>query len=256
MTNETSGKQCMVNGCHNIVKANDLCQMHYMRQHRHGDVLQTRAADWGSREKHPLYRCWNGLIRYHRDELCERWSDLWLFVADIGDSRPSPKHFLTRKDAELPYGPENFYWREARVSGHSDDKKAEHRDYMRAWNSLNARKLVERELLKRYGITCDDYEDMLNSQGHVCAICGQPESRVDHRTKKVSRLAVDHCHKSNAVRGLLCHHCNNALGCFDDNADEMASAMVYVAKHSSEPATVLMSAISKLQAALPAAGTA
>ncbi|AWW40772.1 endonuclease VII domain-containing protein [Streptomyces cadmiisoli] len=63
-------------------------------------------------------------------------------------------------------------------------------------NSRNAR------LKATYGLTSDDYRTLFEFQDRVCAIC--LESR---RTN----LAVDHCHKTEAVRGLLCARCNNFL---------------------------------------------
>lgn len=56
---------------------------------------------------------------------------------------------------------------------------------------------------KTYGITGADYEKLLEAQGGKCAIC-----RARPRSK---RLAVDHDHKSGAVRGLLCSRCNHDL---------------------------------------------
>lgn len=47
------------------------------------------------------------------------------------------------------------------------------------------------------------YEWLLNVQGGVCAICGNPPA--------TRRLDIDHCHKDMYVRGLLCHRCNRAL---------------------------------------------
>jgi hypothetical protein len=56
---------------------------------------------------------------------------------------------------------------------------------------------------KTYGVTGDDYETLLALQGGKCAICrARPKSK---------RLAVDHDHKSGAVRGLLCSRCNHDL---------------------------------------------
>lgn len=65
-----------------------------------------------------------------------------------------------------------------------------------------------RQLARRYGITLEQYELMLEHQGSRCAICGLPheESRP---------LAVDHCHATGRVRGLLCTGCNVALGYFE-----------------------------------------
>lgn len=254
MSEEKTGKRCMVSNCHNIAVANDLCDKHRKRLARHGSVDAARPADWGAREKHPLYTVWNGLVRYHRHETIERWHDLWAFASDIGDSRPSKKHLLTRKNSELPYGPDNFYWREPRVIGRDD--LAANAERMRKWRMANQEKSLDDSFRKRYGIRLSDYEAMVASQGGVCAICLQPETRIDHRSGQVSRLAVDHCHKTKAVRELLCQHCNTALGGFDDSTVEMAAAIAYVSRHSADAASFLMGAISTLQAALPAAGTA
>lgn len=56
----------------------------------------------------------------------------------------------------------------------------------------------------RYGITLIDYDNMLLEQNGGCKICG--------RHPKKYRLSIDHDHKTNKVRGLLCVSCNRALG--------------------------------------------
>lgn len=251
-----NGKKCMIAGCQNIAIARDLCDKHRKRVERHGHALDTRSSDWGARERHPLYRCWNAVMRYRLAEVVPEWRDLWKFVGDIGNTRPTAKHLLKRRDDSQPLGPTNFYWQEPRTSGSSADEKAARRDYMRAYNTVNASKLVERELRKRYGIGLDDYQRMLEAQGGVCAICGQPETRVDHRTKKVSRLAVDHDHKTGDVRGLLCHAHNNSLGHFGDDPVLLTSAIAYLAKHSNDAAAVIGAAITQLQSAMLIAGHA
>ncbi|MEU4920286.1 endonuclease VII domain-containing protein [Streptomyces parvus] len=53
-----------------------------------------------------------------------------------------------------------------------------------------------------YGLSVEDYERLLAYQGGRCAIC---------REKRRTNLAVDHCHKTEAVRGLLCARCNGQL---------------------------------------------
>ncbi|MER5883106.1 endonuclease VII domain-containing protein [Streptomyces sp. NPDC001941] len=66
----------------------------------------------------------------------------------------------------------------------------------RRQTSRNAR------LLAIYGLSADDYRRLLEAQGGRCAICLE--------TRKTN-LAVDHCHKTEAVRGLLCARCNGQL---------------------------------------------
>lgn len=78
-------------------------------------------------------------------------------------------------------------------------------------------------LLPRYGITIDEYDEMLKMQGSVCAICaGSPPST------RILKFAVDHDHETGEVRGLLCQRCNMALH-FIENATWRASAEAYLA---------------------------
>ena len=72
-----------------------------------------------------------------------------------------------------------------------------------------------------YGIDLAEYNAMLASQGGVCAICKSNESQA-------KKLAVDHCHKTNKVRGLLCSECNTGLGKFDDNLTYLEQAIKYL----------------------------
>ena len=65
-------------------------------------------------------------------------------------------------------------------------------------------------LLRKYGITPEQYAQMLLDQGGVCAICGLPETRILHG--QVCQLCVDHDHETGEVRGLLCFMCNTTLG--------------------------------------------
>ncbi len=90
-------------------------------------------------------------------------------------------------------------------------------------------------LVRRYGITPKQYQDMHDRQSGTCAICRKPETSTfkdKHRHKAVKPLAVDHCHKTGKVRGLLCSRCNRAIGLFEDNAELLAEASEYVKKQN------------------------
>lgn len=67
-----------------------------------------------------------------------------------------------------------------------------------------------RDLERRYGISPEEYARLLDLQGGVCAICGNPETLV--RRGRSVPLMVDHDHMSGLIRGLLCHRCNVGLG--------------------------------------------
>jgi len=82
--------------------------------------------------------------------------------------------------------------------------------------------------LRQYGLTGEQYDQLLNEQGGLCAICRRPERNMDARTGDPRRLSVDHCHKTGAVRGLLCGPCNRGLGSFDDDPDNFDRAAAYL----------------------------
>ena len=81
--------------------------------------------------------------------------------------------------------------------------------------------------LRRYGITNDQYLEMVRQHNDVCASCKQPE-----KTQGKS-LCVDHDHKTGKIRGLLCHHCNRALGFAGDSIQILESLIDYLKKGGS-----------------------
>lgn len=86
--------------------------------------------------------------------------------------------------------------------------------------------------LKRYGITPEDKEKMIENQGYKCAICGEEIFLFrDTKNKKKDIAHVDHDHKTGKVRGLLCQECNSGLGKFRDNTDYLLSAISYLKKN-------------------------
>jgi len=84
-------------------------------------------------------------------------------------------------------------------------------------------------LMRTYGITLADYEELLKKQDHKCAVCGSEGfSLAKHKTRETVKLVVDHCHDTKKVRGLLCHNCNRALGLMQDSTDNLQSAIQYL----------------------------
>ncbi len=75
-------------------------------------------------------------------------------------------------------------------------------------------------LKSRYGLTREQFKSMQEKQDGKCAICLRP----------TERLCVDHCHTTKQVRGLLCGHCNSAIGLFGENAEVMLRAIEYLKK--------------------------
>lgn len=69
-----------------------------------------------------------------------------------------------------------------------------------------------------YGLTEEEYVNMMDSQKGMCKICG----------KSLDNIAVDHSHTTGKVRGLLCNNCNFAIGLFEDNISFLESAIEYL----------------------------
>lgn len=88
------------------------------------------------------------------------------------------------------------------------------------------------KLSYRYGIRLSEYESMFETQRGVCAICGQPETMKQARSrnsvKTPSSLHVDHDHETGEVRGLICWKCNVGIVKLLDNRDLVESAAKYL----------------------------
>jgi len=81
-------------------------------------------------------------------------------------------------------------------------------------------------LRSKYGLTPEEYKQMVKKQGDRCAICKKPSK------SQGKRLAIDHCHRTNRVRALLCHRCNLALGHLQDSPIILKAALAYLRKHA------------------------
>jgi len=68
---------------------------------------------------------------------------------------------------------------------------------------------------------------MFEKQNHRCAIC-DTEIHDIAGENDVNRGVVDHCHQSNKIRGLLCHHCNRALGLMKDSKENIKRMLEYL----------------------------
>lgn len=75
---------------------------------------------------------------------------------------------------------------------------------------------------RKYKITEEQYFKMLSEQNSACAIC------VSNRSKTKIRLAVDHCHKTGKIRGLLCDVCNRGIGFLSENPLLLRAAAAYL----------------------------
>jgi len=82
--------------------------------------------------------------------------------------------------------------------------------------------VVARKMRQRFNLTIDEYDKMLENQQGKCAICG------GGREKQKYKFAVDHCHATGKIRGILCTNCNAGLGFFKDNPQSLTNALTYL----------------------------
>lgn len=115
--------------------------------------------------------------------------------------------------------------------------------YLKNKTKINEYRLVNRDkwkaylknydLIKKYGITTEQVEFILENQKGLCAICSNP-------SQNGKRLYVDHNHTTNKVRELLCQHCNTGLGMFFENIEILKKAVLYLEKHAESEALCLV----------------
>jgi len=117
---------------------------------------------------------------------------------------------------------------------HREEIRRKKREYLsipenREKNRIYAREYAKKRpemqrirLLAKYGLDEAGYDILLHKQDGKCAICGK-----EHNGKH-NVFAIDHCHKSNVVRSLLCKQCNVGLGNFFDDPEVLRKAAEYL----------------------------
>lgn len=247
--------QCTADGCAETVRCCGLCRLHYAEARRLkvrasgacrtcGNPVHSRGmceyhykcflkSHEGRREieraqeiaRHPYRKKWYAAVA---SGVVDEWKDFETFAAQIV---PPPsdgvKYFLRKKLVGEPMGPDNYRWVSRRTPDQIKAVDRETRKRRYYGKALSGEPVYSRSarnsILKRsFGITADDYDALEIAQGGVCAICYQSDNK---------RLAVDHCHETNTVRGLLCQSCNLSLGRMGDDPDRLRRAAAYIERH-------------------------
>lgn len=221
-------KSCTIDGCANLSVARGMCEVHYGRFMKHGFAVHNRFDRWGHKSSHPHKDRYHQIVRVGSSNYEHEWGDFWKFVEDIGE-KPNDTT-LRRIDPKKPWGPNNFYWRPMLV-GVTSEARLSKSEYGRAHRMANPVPYRKCYLKKRYGVTLEWYEDAKLSQSNVCAICKNAETAINPKTGEPRDMAIDHCHTTGKIRGLLCSKCNTSLGGFRDSIDTLKSAIAYLEYH-------------------------
>ena len=86
---------------------------------------------------------------------------------------------------------------------------------------INSRK---NHLLRKFKMSIDEYNTKLIQQNNRCKICEKSS------TDEINNFAVDHCHSTGVVRGLLCRSCNTGIGKLKDSIELLKKAQLYIEK--------------------------
>lgn len=154
-----------------------------------------------SKECYIEYRHLNGYMKEYYQKNKNRWVEL-----------QNTEEFKNKKN-------------ELRRKRYAEDEKyrEEVKKKSREYGKKNPTKRKMQRALKNYNLSEEEYNTIFKKQNYKCAICGYSD------TSDINFFPViDHCHKTNKVRGLLCMSCNMALGQFKDNITFLENAIKYL----------------------------
>jgi hypothetical protein len=116
--------------------------------------------------------------------------------------------------------------------------KDHYKQYKQEWHKLNKddperiKYLRNHHLQQTYGISLQEYEQKLALQLNKCLICSKDQS-----TEKQA-FAVDHCHTTGKIRGLLCCSCNRGIGYLKDSTELLSKSIEYLKNYEKEKITI------------------
>jgi len=127
---------------------------------------------------------------------------------------------------------EHYQKYKAYQAAYSKANSAKRMETNRRWNAAHGGRKYKPEQVRKwqlkhhYGITPEDFDRMLAKQGGLCAICRGPFTRRGPH--------IDHDHKTNKIRGLLCQGCNQGIGLLKDDSAILKAAIDYLERNSME----------------------
>jgi hypothetical protein len=116
-----------------------------------------------------------------------------------------------------------FYFRGGESSPFSRKSKCKSCEIKRLQSNYNPDRQKNNDLKRLYGITLNEYSQMLAEQNNQCAVCHTTDPGGKH-----GKFMVDHCHTTGKVRGLLCKRCNIALGEVGDSINTLQTMIEYL----------------------------
>lgn len=225
---------CAIEGCTRPLDSRGWCTMHYHRWRKNGTTDLVHR--WG-KTKHPNISIWRERFGYGSMPI--EWLDFKKFNEAVG-IRPSENHYLRKIDPSKPYSKDNFKWLEyiKKQPDESQDEWLKRKWKRRKENkpSLEEYGKAFKALHRTLGLSLIEFSKLFlekqKLQNNLCAICNKPETRTQKKDSRTFRLSLDHCHKTNKIRDLLCARCNTTLGRLEESIPLLQSMITYIQKHS------------------------
>lgn len=113
--------------------------------------------------------------------------------------------------------------------------RSEHKEQIKIYSSRSLKRMREKcpdklrsqQLKWRYGITLEEKNKIISSQGNRCPIC-----QDEFSSKSSSKMAcIGHCHQSGEIRGVLCRNCNTILGYLRERIDSLERMISYLKRY-------------------------
>ena len=122
-------------------------------------------------------------------------------------------------------------------TGRKNDTKPDNRHYtckdctkarLKIAKSQSPERKRELHLRRKYDISLEEYDQMVELQGDKCALCPATKPGGKHDN---GNWFVDHDHVTGKVRELLCNDCNLVLGIIKDSPEHLGRMITYILKH-------------------------
>ncbi len=226
------GDTCKVDGCEIMVRTGLTCQVHYWRmkkygsyekpsRKRHGNTCRAEGCDKERDGRHSV-------CPMHRSRL-SRYRSLEIPVITYPDGivHECKVHgYLSREESYKNQKTGHFTCIACRRE--NDRKFFENNPHIDR-NSYKTHYYVSNGKVK---LEKSEYDRMHKEQKGMCMICKNPEIQKSFKSNiKIKQLAIDHCHSTKKIRGLLCQRCNLMIGYARDSIPILQSAITYLKLH-------------------------
>lgn len=135
-----------------------------------------------------------------------------------------PIELFHKKNGELTLSGEQKYRSHCIPCG----REYSHSNWLKRKESGEHRRVSYKyQLNKNYNLSVHQFNEMYRGQSGACLICGKTLENIFLLVKGV-RLAIDHCHKTGKVRGMLCNNCNSGIGKLNDDIEMLEKAIWYL----------------------------